>query len=85
MQKKRMIGCLIVVGLLGLYGCSGSASISGQQTETEITAEDGSLAEDGVQLPGRQPWGQRTARIRWRWSFLGEAAGHLSLLRQRWK
>ena len=47
MQKKRMIGCLIVVGLLGLYGCSGSASISGQQTETEITAEDGSLAEDG--------------------------------------
>ena len=44
MQKKRMIGCLIVVGLLGLYGCSGSASISGQQTETEITAEDGSAA-----------------------------------------
>ena len=47
MQKKRMIGCLIVVGLLGLYGCSGSASISGRQTETEITAEDGSLAEGG--------------------------------------
>lgn len=57
MQKKRMIGCLIVVGLLGLYGCSGSASISGQQTETEITAEDGSLAEDGSAAAGEAALG----------------------------
>ena len=46
-----------MVGLLGLYGCSGSASISGQQTETEITAEDGSLAEDGSAAAGEAALG----------------------------
>lgn len=71
MQKKRMIGCLIVVGLLGLYGCSGSASISGQQTETEITAEDGSLAEDGSAAAGEAALGPEDGTYQMEVELLG--------------
>lgn len=71
MQKKRMIGCLIVVGLLGLYGCSGSASISGQQTETEITAEDGSLAEDGSAAAGETALGPEDGTYQMEVELLG--------------
>lgn len=71
MQKKRMIGCLIVVGLLGLYGCSGSASISGQQTETEITVEDGSLAEDGSAAAGEAALGPEDGTYQMEVELLG--------------
>ena len=47
-----------MLGLLGLYGCSGSGlPYRRQQTETEITAEDGSLAEDGSAAAGEAALG----------------------------
>lgn len=47
MQKKWIAGCLIVLGLLGLYGCGSAASVSGQQTDTEPAAEE--TAAQGLQ------------------------------------
>ena len=47
MQKKWIAGCLIVLGLLGLYGCGSTVSVSGQQTATEPAAEE--TAAQGLQ------------------------------------
>ena len=72
MQKKWIAGGLLVLGLLGMCGCSSQAFVSEQQTGTVLTQEETGLEfQDGT--------------YQMRWSFWGEAAGHLSLLRQRWK
>ena len=40
MQKKWIAGGLLVLGLLGMCGCSGQAFVSEQQTETVLTKEE---------------------------------------------
>ena len=68
MQKKWIAGGLLVLGLLGMCGCSSQAFVSEQQAETVLTKEETGL-------------GFRTVRIRWRWSFWGgsgRASGHFS-------
>ena len=39
MQKKWIAGGLLVLGLLGMCGCSSQAFVSEQQTETVLTQE----------------------------------------------
>ena len=40
MQKKWIAGGLLVLGLLGMCGCSSQAFVSEQQTETVLTKEE---------------------------------------------
>ena len=40
MQKKWIAGGLLVLGLLGMCGCSSQAFVSEQQTETALTKEE---------------------------------------------
>ena len=40
MQKKWIAGALLVLGLLGMCGCSSQAFVSEQQTETVLTKEE---------------------------------------------
>ena len=40
MQKKWIAGGLLVLGLLGMCGCSSQAFVSEQQTETVLTQEE---------------------------------------------
>ena len=40
MQKKWIAGGLLVLGLLGVCGCSSQAFVSEQQTETVLTKEE---------------------------------------------
>ena len=40
MQKKWIAGALLVLGLLGMCGCSSQTFVSEQQTETVLTQEE---------------------------------------------
>ena len=49
MQKKWIAGGLLVLGLLGMCGCSSQAFVSEQQTETVLTQEETGLEfQDGT-------------------------------------
>lgn len=49
MQKKWIAGGLLVLGLLGMCGCSSQAFVSEQQTETVLTKEETGLGfQDGT-------------------------------------
>ena len=49
MQKKWIAGGLLVLGLLGMCGCSSQAFVSEQQTETVLTKEETGLEfQDGT-------------------------------------
>ena len=49
MQKKWIAGGLLVLGLLGMCGCSSQAFVSEQQTETVLTQEESGLEfQDGT-------------------------------------
>ena len=49
MQKKWIAGGLLVLGLLGMCGCSSQAFVSEQQTETVLTKEEtGWKFQDGM-------------------------------------
>ena len=49
MQKKWIAGGLLVLGLLGMYGCSSQAFVSEQQTGTVLTQEETGLEfQDGT-------------------------------------
>ena len=49
MQKKWIAGGLLVLGLLGMCGCSSQAFVSEQQTETVLTQEEtGRKFQDGT-------------------------------------
>lgn len=49
MQKKWIAGGLLVLGLLGMCGCSSQAFVSEQQTETVLTQEEtGWVFQDGT-------------------------------------
>lgn len=49
MQKKWIAGGLLVLGLLGMCGCSSQAFVSEQQTETVLTQEETGLEfQDGM-------------------------------------
>lgn len=49
MQKKWIAGGLLVLGLLGMCGCSSQAFVSEQQTETVLTQEETGLGfQDGT-------------------------------------
>ena len=49
MQKKWIAGGLLVLGLLGVCGCSSQAFVSEQQTETVLTKEEtGWKFQDGT-------------------------------------
>ena len=47
MQKKWIAGGLLVLGLLGMCGCSSQAFVSEQQTETVLTKEETGLGISG--------------------------------------
>ena len=46
MQKKWIAGGLLVLGLLGMCGCSSQAFVSEQQTETVLTQEETGCVPD---------------------------------------
>ena len=58
MQKKWIAGGLLVLGLLGMCGCSSQAFVSEQQTETVLTQEEtGREVQDGTYQMEVELWG----------------------------
>lgn len=58
MQKKWIAGGLLVLGLLGMCGCSSQAFVSEQQTETVLTKEEtGWEFQDGTYQMEVELWG----------------------------
>lgn len=58
MQKKWIAGGLLVLGLLGMCGCSSQAFVSEQQTETVLTKEEtGWKFQDGTYQMEVELWG----------------------------
>lgn len=65
MQKKWIAGGLLVLGLLGMCGCSSQAFVSEQQTETVLTQEETGLEfQDGTyQMEVELLWGSGRASV----------------------
>ena len=57
MQKKWIAGGLLVLGLLGMCGCSSQAFVSEQQTGTVLTQEETGLEFQDGRNKGRKSSG----------------------------
>ena len=54
MQKKWIAGGLLVLGLLGMCGCSSQAFVSEQQTGTVLTQEGRYVSDGGGAFGGKR-------------------------------